>query len=103
MVSAVSSSEFIAIGLVIVLSLVGSVVAQIVFQRLELHHHEEWERLGRPNLIRVSSGNSFELIRFVWSLRFIQLRDRTLNVLVTLSILISAGIVGQLCLIAFWF
>ncbi len=70
MVSDVSSSELIAIGILLALSVLGSVVAQLVFGRLERHHREEWERLGRPNLFRVSAGKSLELVRFVVTGRF---------------------------------
>jgi len=102
MASTFSLDELIAIGLLIALSLAGSIVAQLVFRRLERHHHAEWERLGRPNLVRVSSGTAFELMRFVWSRRYSQLGDRRLSALITLSILITAGIIVQMILIGFW-
>lgn len=102
MVSTLSVEELIAIGLLIALSLAGSVVAQLVFRRLERHHHEEWERLGKPNLVRVSSGSTVELMRFVLRRRYSQLGDRRLSALVTLSILITAGIIAQMVFIGFW-
>jgi hypothetical protein len=102
MVSTLSVDELIAIGLLIALSLAGSVVAQLVFRRLEHHHHAEWERLGRPNLVRVSSGTTLELIRFVLTRRYSQLGDRRLSVLVALSILITAGIIAQMVFIGLW-
>jgi hypothetical protein len=79
----------------------GSIVAQLVFSRLEHHHPEEWERLGRPSLPRVSGGKSLELMRFVLTRRYAKLGDRRLNTLVALSLAISIGIVAQMLVVGF--
>ena len=102
MVVDLSTLELVSIGVLLALSAGGAAVAQMVFRRLEHQHHAEWERLGRPNLLRSSSGRPLDLMRFVLSRRFAKLNDRRLTVLVTLSVAITLGILGQMMFIAFW-
>ena len=97
----IASGELVAVTVLLVLSVTGSVLVQLLYRRLETHHQRDWQRLGQPSLVKFSSGHMLLVARFIFGRRGAGGSDRVLKILAGLSLACSVAIVGQMLFIAF--
>lgn len=72
----------------------------LLHQRLQRSHHGLWVELGEPSLMQSNLRAPYwKTMKFVWSLRFLEVRDGKLSMFCFSAMLLELGILVAVILI----
>jgi hypothetical protein len=71
------------------------IVLQVLNMELKANHREVWDSLGRPSFFNSSTQNSFYILRFIYSRRYVRIGSHKVtllgNIVLTVNLIRLSG------------